>query len=875
MGLLFAESKSKGDFKTNAEVEFLREQGCKACSLNATPGKIDATGAKAPEIYILGEAAGLQEQEQRRQFVGKDGQLLKSLLPDAAFPLIRWNNVLNCHPPQNRDPTPQETACCRPRVEGDIIRTRPKVIWGFGNVPLKWVSGASMISNWRGRRMPVKIGDHTCWYYPFLHPSYLSREGRGRSTDDFASEDERITYLDIQRAWRDLDDLPEPIVHTEAMARANVEAITDIGEISKALQWASRQPTAGFDYETNCLRPYEGGSKILSVGVGTMERAFSFPIYHPGANYTPKQIAEVEELVRRFLMSAACRKAVHNLVFELEWSGYKFGEEVIRARRWDDTANAAAIVDERTGKKARGGPFSLEFLVQQYFGFNLKKISNVDRKHLESTPLHTVLQYNGMDAKYHEGLWQKLWAEIQREGLEVPYELANRRVPTVTLSQLRGVPVDQTVAKSLQKKYAGKVEAAKSTIFKLECVKRFERQKGVEFNPMSASKDLPYLLKDILKCDEIFVEDKYTKKRKVSTDESVLTEIIDGRQDGDEAKTFAKALIELREAQGTKSKYVDSLIMGEENCVIYPDGKIHTNFNTYYAETGRLSSDDPNLQNFPKRDAETKEVRKSVVAWVGSNAKQKKRKVILSFDYGQIEARVIAMFTKDKVFCKALWEKFDVHQEWAERLAYAYPSRVGGKALIKDKKVMKDFRTDVKNQWTFPLFFGARDQSVSNFLKIPVDIISEQVDEFWKMFPESRAWQKSLIKFYNEYGYVETLTGRRRHGPLSVNKIYNSPVQGTAAEIVLDAMCRLSETGDPELQPEINIHDDLTFVGVDIDRVDVVAEQVIDHMLKVPFKFINVPIAVEMSVGPNWCDMEEIKDDSGKTLSVYFSNEWE
>jgi DNA polymerase-1 len=371
----------------------------------------------------------------------------------------------------------------------------------------------------------------------------------------------------------------------------------------------------------------------------------------------------------------------------------------------------------------------------------------------------------------------------------------------------------------------------------------------------------------MLGLSEVWVTDKFTKEKKFTTEEAVLNEVIKNHPEKSDAVQLVKALIELREASGTKSKYIDALKIGEENCVVYPDGLIHTNFNTFFAETGRLSSDDPNLQNFPKRDAETKEVRRSLAAGPGQ--------LDLTFDYGQIQARAIAMLSLDKVFIKALWERWDVHGDWAKRLAYEYPSRIGGKKFLTDKKVMKDFRTDIKNQWTFPLFFGATARSVSGYLQIPQDIIEEQIEEFWKMFPEAKNWQDNLIRFYQKNGYVECMTGRRRRGPLTTNQLINAPVQGTAAEIVLDAMSRLSEMGDPEVQPEINIHDDFTFLRVPVERVDAIAEKVIDAMLRVPFKWAHiVPITVEMSMGKNWCDLEELKDDAGKTVSVYSSDDW-
>jgi DNA polymerase I-like protein with 3'-5' exonuclease and polymerase domains len=241
-------------------------------------------------------------------------------------------------------------------------------------------------------------------------------------------------------------------------------------------------------------------------------------------------------------------------------------------------------------------------------------------------------------------------------------------------------------------------------------------------------------------------------------------------------------------------------------------------------------------------------------------------KFCVAFDHGQIEARVIAMASKDRVFVKALWERYDVHGEWARRIGLAYPKRIGGKQNLSDKKAMKNFRNEVKNLWVFPLFFGATLESASGYLEIPTNILEPLYNEFWKTFEGVATWQQELLMFYRKHGYVECLTGRRRHAPLSRNKCINSPVQGTAADIVLDGMNRLSEMEDWFFQPNMNIHDDLTYVdGWEEDELEERAEVVMSAMLDVPFKFINVPLTVEMSIGPDWCDMEEVGSFSSDT----------
>jgi DNA polymerase-1 len=241
-------------------------------------------------------------------------------------------------------------------------------------------------------------------------------------------------------------------------------------------------------------------------------------------------------------------------------------------------------------------------------------------------------------------------------------------------------------------------------------------------------------------------------------------------------------------------------------------------------------------------------------------------RVFLEADFGQIEARVIAMFSRDRVFTKALWERYDVHQEWAERLAHAYPARIGGQKNLKDKETMKRFRTDVKNQFVFPLFFGATLRKASSELSIPMEVVKPIYDDFWKTFEGVKQYQDRMERDYKKKGYVECLTGRRRRAPLSYNQIVNSPVQGTASDIVVDGMNRLSETEEWYLQANLNIHDSLVF-EIDDDKLDDHVEVIVREMLNCRYEWINVPLTVEVSIGyENWQDMEPV--------GTFSSDEW-
>jgi uracil-DNA glycosylase family 4 len=826
----------------------LHRMECKVCPFDKLKtGKhhhMAPTGTAKPLIYILGEAPGKDEAEEGEQFVGESGQLLRPQIPRAFKPRIRWNNTIRCRPPKNRTPERTEVECCRPSVARDIASSRPKAIFGFGNVPLHWISGMSGITGWRGRRFPVNVEGYACWYYPMFHPAFLVRKGRGKNT----SEDERTFRMDLKRAFAEIEDLdPAPWPHTPQRAREGVKLLKTVKGIEQALAWAIEQPLIGFDYETDRLRPYSKEARILTVAFSDGVKSYTFGLDHPGVSWSEQDKARIRAVWVNFIRKAKGIKVAHSLTFEMEWTCVYFKDRTLaRAGKWGDTATQAAIIDERTGKQ-RPGCFALGFLTMLYFGFNVKKISLIDTRKLANQPLDRVLDYNALDAKYCALIWVEQAERITADKLTAPHKLAQRRVPTAVLSQIKGVPVNQDEARRLQKKYANRIATATEKIAELKATAKFKRTTGRDFNPNSAP-DVIQIFHEVLGRGECEVTDKYGNE-KLSADADVLEKI---------DHPLARHVLTLRTASKRKATFIDPLLPGNPLSTLHEDGQVHTSYNTYTVETGRLSSDSPNLQQWPHRDEEGVETRRPIQAPPGCK--------VVAMDYGQIEARVLAMFTHDKRFCKALWERYDVHGEWAERIARAYPSRIGGRKNLTDKAVMKKFRTDVKNQWSFPLFYGCSVQSASNYLNIPIEVVEPLFDEFWEQFSGIRDWQEDLIEFYQQHGYVECLTGRRRRAPLSMNMVLNSPVQGTAAEIVMDAMCRLSETGDWELQPEINVHDDLTWLRVPEKGWEDHCSRVLDILLDVPFDWVNVPITVEIAEGPNWEQLRPVEGDFSTDL---------
>lgn len=148
----------------------------------------------------------------------------------------------------------------------------------------------------------------------------------------------------------------------------------------------------------------------------------------------------------------------------------------------------------------------------------------------------------------------------------------------------------------------------------------------------------------------------------------------------------------------------------------------------------------------------------------------------------------------------------------------------------------------------------SQSHSIAKGLNIPFDVVQPIFKEFWQTFHGVKRWQKWILDRYYQLGYVESLNGRRRHAPMTMNAVLNASIQGFASDICVDALNRLDRLG---VNTVMIIHDDITSYVHD-DHLEETIAVIAEEMCKVPFPFINVPIAVEITVGKNWFDQEEV-----------------
>lgn len=432
-----------------------------------------------------------------------------------------------------------------------------------------------------------------------------------------------------------------------------------------------------------------------------------------------------------------------------------------------------------------------------------------------------VKEYAVEDADITLQLKQKLEPELHNRNVgNVFHKLEMPLVPVLAGMEQEGVRIDTGFLQDYSKTLLQQSLEIQTQIFALA---------GEEFNissPMQVGKVLFEKLKLVDK-------PKTTKTGQYQTDEETLLSLSGEHE-------IIQRILDFRQLQKLKGTYVDAL----PQLVNPRTGRVHTSFNQAVAATGRLSSQNPNLQNIPIRTELGKEVRRAFVARDDNH-------VLLSADYSQIELRVIAHVSKDEGMMEAFRQGIDIHTATA--------SRVWGVPL---EDVDKDMRRKAKTV-NFGIIYGISAFGLSQRVGISRKEAKEIIDNYFEKFPGVKQYMDSTIAFAQQHGYVETILGRRRYirdinsrnatvrGFAERNAI-NAPIQGSAADMIKLAMIRIHEwleSNHPETKMILQVHDELLF-DVPKQAIDTIAPH-IQHLMQTAMN-LEVPVVVEYGTGDNW-----------------------
>ncbi len=386
-----------------------------------------------------------------------------------------------------------------------------------------------------------------------------------------------------------------------------------------------------------------------------------------------------------------------------------------------------------------------------------------------------------------------------------------------------GVLVDLRFLKELSEDLHQKLNALEAEIYAAV---------GHEFN-INSPKQLAGILFDDLNLPVI----KKTKTGR-STDEETLLQLQD-------AHPVVKLILQYRGLFKLVSTYLDALPR-----FVDKDGRIHSTFNVEGAATGRLSSENPNLQNIPIKGEIGSEIRKAFVAAKG--------KVLLAADYSQIELRIMAHLADDPGLKKAFNEGLDIHTATASKIFNVPVSEV-----TKHQRM-------IGKTMNFATLYGQGPHALSRQLGVDYATAQNYIAEYFAQFPKVKDWMARVVSDAYTKGYTETLWGRKRYFPeltTGVNRAFraageraavNHPVQGTAADMIKKAMVEIDEElriKNSEYRMILQVHDELVFEcdPKEVESTAKLVKEKMENALK-----LSVPVIAELKIGPNWGEMKPL-----------------
>jgi DNA polymerase I len=472
---------------------------------------------------------------------------------------------------------------------------------------------------------------------------------------------------------------------------------------------------------------------------------------------------------------------------------------------------------------------NLNALAEHFLGYSMVKIEELIGKKgtvqasFRSVAPELAKEYAGEDADITCKLAQIFKTEISEKGFgDLLEKIEMPLVPVLMEMEHHGVRLDVGALNDFASELRQEILSVEQEIYRLA---------GMEFN-ISSPRQLGELLFERLK---IISDPKKTRTRQYATGEDVLVQL------SNKHPVIGKVL-EYRSLRKLLSTYVEAL----PKLINQKTGKVHTSFNQVQAATGRLSSINPNLQNIPIREDRGREIRRAFIPGKEGN-------LFLSADYSQIELRLMAHLSGDVGMIRAFVNNEDIHTTTAAKIFN-----------VPESQVSREMRSSAKTA-NFGIIYGISSFGLSQRLRISRTEAKQLIDGYFATYPGVKAYMDESIRRAREAGYVETMYGRRRYLPdiLSRNSVVrgnaernaiNSPIQGSAADIIKIAMIRIQEEFKRkglESCMNLQVHDELNFdvVPGEIQTVKEIVKEGMENATR-----LEVPLTIEMGSGANWLE---------------------
>jgi DNA polymerase-1 len=538
----------------------------------------------------------------------------------------------------------------------------------------------------------------------------------------------------------------------------------------------------------------------------------------------PTDIMEVSLILNHFseVFNDASKTWVgQNIKYDmlvLKWYGMELKGKVF------DTMLAHYVIESE-------GRRNMDILSAQYLGYEPVPIEDLIGKKgkgqgtMRDVAIEKIKEYAVEDADITLQLKNVFTPLLKQKAVEKVFEeVESPLVPVLTDMEYEGVKVDMDFLNQYSKELETEAKRCEESVYE---------QAGVRFN-LASPKQLGEVLFEKLQLD---AKGKKTKGGQYSTGEDVLLKL-------SHQNKIVEDILGFRELTKLKSTYVDAL----PQIINKRTGRVHTCYGQAIAVTGRLSSNNPNLQNIPIRTARGREIRKAFIPRDGDH-------IIISADYSQIELRIVAAISGDPAMCDAFRQKKDIHTATA--------AKVFG---VAEEDVTKEMRYKAKSV-NFGIIYGQGAFGLAENIGVSRTEAKEIIDNYKKQFANIQKYMDSSINFCRENGYVQTLMGRKRwlkdihssnftvRGYAERNAI-NSPIQGTAADMIKLAMIKIHDEFKKKKfrsKMVMQVHDELVF-DAHRDEAEIIKPIIINCMQSALQLPNEVPADAEVGSGENWLE---------------------
>ena len=574
-----------------------------------------------------------------------------------------------------------------------------------------------------------------------------------------------------------------------------------------------KQTSVCFDTETTDLDPLQ--AELVGIAF-SWEKTKGFYIPFPSEKEEAQKLIEA---LRPFFEAEEIEKIGQNLKYDIKVLA-KYDVEV--KGKLFDTMIAHYLINPDMRH-------NMDVLAETYLNYTPVSIEELigkkgkNQKSMADVPVDQQTEYAVEDADVTLQLKEHFQKELGEANTQKLFD--DIEIPLVQVladMELEGINLDQEFLGSLS-------EALNNDITSLE--KSIYEEAGEEFN-IGSPKQLGEILFDKLKLVD---KPKKTRTGQYSTAEDVLSYLAPDHE-------IVQHVLDYRGLSKLKSTYVDAL-PAQVNA---KTGRVHTDYMQTVAATGRLSSNNPNLQNIPIRTERGRQVRKAFVP-------RNEDYVLLAADYSQIELRIIAALSQEETMMKAFQEGEDIHASTAAKVFN-----------VPIDEVTREQRSNAKTV-NFGIIYGVSAFGLSNQTDLSRTESKELIDTYYKTYPKLRNYMSEQVDFARENGYVSTVLGRRRYlkdinssnavvrGAAERNAV-NAPIQGSAADIIKIAMIKIHQKlKDKGLKTKmlLQVHDELVFdvYKSELDEV----QELIKSEMENAFK-LDVPLDVEVGLGDNWLD---------------------